>query len=168
MHSWRGRPWLQEIVPLLGAAFTPPGAQLSQGTETQPPLCAVLSSAADIDAAPFSSCRVSVLRAPAPNICTMYQAFREEGNARAALEPGCCRWQQNVLPRAQRCSLSPVWWILPSPLAVEEAAVAKALGSFKNRRYLVINEVLKMRYKRLNVLSHLLGPYVLGKHLSVL
>lgn len=99
-------------------------------------------------------------------LCTRF--FREEGNAQAALEPGCCRWQQNVLPRAQRQLLSPAWWILPSPPAVGEAAVAEAPGSFKNRGYLVINEVLKMRYKRLNVLSHLLGPYVLGKHLSVL
>lgn len=48
---------------------------------------------------------------------------------------------------------------VPSPSALGKADVAEAPGSFKNRGYLVINEVLKMRYERLNCLSHLLGPY---------
>lgn len=56
--------------------------------------------------------------------------------------------------RCHRCDES-----LPSPPALGKAAVAVAPGSFKKKGYLVINEVLKMRYERLNVLSHLLIFY---------
>lgn len=49
---------------------------------------------------------------------------------------------------------------LQSPPAAGQAVATEAPRSFKNRWYLVINEVLKMRYKRLNCLSQLLGPYV--------
>lgn len=46
--------------------------------------------------------------------------------------------------------------------AAGRAAGAEMPGSCKSRWYLVINEVLKMRCKRLNSLFQLLGPYVYG------
>lgn len=129
----------------------------------------VVSSAADVNAAPFISYQGQCVTAPAPNICTMDQDFREQGECW-----GCS--PARVLEMAEQCPATSAEAghchqhdeSLPSPLAVGKVAVAEAPWSFKKRGYSVINKVLKMSYERLNVLSHLLGPYVLWKHLSVL
>ena len=82
------------------------------------------------------------------------------GKPAVAPERGPCRWQRKVLLLAPTGVLSPAWWISAVAASSWGACWSKSTRWFKNRWYLVINEVLKMRYKRLNCPSQLLGPYV--------
>lgn len=135
-------------MPLLRAAFTSPGAQLLQGTETQATIPALGSAPQLTLMLPHKSARREPSeqqqgqRAQSPSSQHLHYvpAFWGGGGMLRLLSSqgvtdghtASCHERRGA--RCQQRDES-----LRAPPAVGKAAVAEAPGSFKNRGYLVIN-----------------------------